>query len=190
MTQKQSQTFHANEAAQKAFIARTTEHLRTMEELGGKWFTEMSKVATFQAKVVQSVLIGVQAHVMAVAGIKAPLDMTEVQRATLKPLFEQAVEHSKEAHAIAMTGAHEIGKAIEAKILEVQKNTGDAIHQACEQAPDALKPLAQAVQTALETAQDATETTQKQMKRVSKIIADKMRAAGIIKAQAEKAARA
>ncbi len=149
-------------AAQKAQVA-------TLFDLSSKALASVEKLNELNLQAAKASLSESASHVQAVLSVKDVQELVALQSTVLQPLAEKAASYSRHLYDIASGVGAEFGKVAEVQAADAQKQFAAAVDTAVKSAPQGSESAVAAVKNAMSTATSAIESVQKAVKQATEL---------------------
>ncbi|HEX5804978.1 MAG TPA: phasin family protein [Macromonas sp.] len=170
-------------AAQKAQIS-------SLFDLSSKALSSVEKIAELNLQASKASLSESANHVQALLSVKDVQDLMSLQTTVLQPLAEKAASYSRHLYEIASGVGTELSKAAESQAADVQKQFVSAVDTAMKSAPQGSESAVAAVKNAVSTAAAAMESVQKAVKQATDMAEANFNAVASTAVNATKATKA
>jgi phasin family protein len=149
-------------AAQKAQVA-------TLFDLSSKALTSVEKLNELNLQAAKASLSEGASHAQAVMSVKDLQELVALQNTVMQPMAEKAASYSRHLYDIATGMGTEISKLAEGQAADAQKQFVAAVDTAVKSAPQGSESAVAAVKNAMSTASAAMESVQKAVKQATEM---------------------
>lgn len=170
-------------AAQKAQVA-------TLFDLSGKALASVEKLNELNLQAAKASLAESASHAQAMMSVKDVQELMTLQSSLLQPMAEKAASYSRHLYDIATGMGAEISKLAEGQAADVQKQFVAAVDSAVKSAPQGSESAVAAVKNAVSTAAAAMESVQKAVKQATELAEANFNAVASTAVNATKTAKA
>jgi phasin family protein len=147
-------------AAQKAQVA-------ALFDLSSKALASVEKLTELNLQATKATLSETASTAQAALGVKDVQELLALQASVMQPLAEKAASYSRHLYDIASGATAEFSKVAEAQAADVQKKFVAAVDTAVKSAPQGSESAVAAVKNAVSTASAAMESVQKAVKQAT-----------------------
>ncbi len=154
---------------QEQLLASHKANLETLFGLTQKAFEGVEKLVELNVAASRTALNEASSHTQAVLSAKDVQQLLALQASQFQPLAEKAVAYSRHLYNIASGTGAEFGKAVEAQAAEIQRNFGNFVDTATQNAPAGTETSVAVFKSAVSAANNAFESVQKAVKQASDV---------------------
>jgi phasin family protein len=170
-------------AAQKAQVA-------SLFDLGTKAMSSMEKLTELNMQASKAALAETTSHLSAVMSAKDVQELMKLQAAAVQPMAEKAASYTRHVYDITSGTGAEFAKLAEAQAADAQKQFVAAVDTAVKSAPQGSESAVAAVKNAVSTATAAMESVQKAVKQATQMAEANFNAVASTAVKASKTSKA
>ena len=113
--------------SQDKFIAKNLATVHAMKRLTLHCFSSLEKLAELNMAASKSLMAGSFHHAQHLLDVKKPEELMNLQLGLMVPASEKMISYGQHVLTLATDISSELGKALESKILDFQKNISDSL---------------------------------------------------------------
>ena len=148
-------------------LAAHKANIETLFGLTNKAFEGVEKLVELNVAASRAALNEAANHTQAAFGVKDAQELIALQSGLFQPLAEKVTSYSRHLYEIAAGTSTELGKAVEVKTAEAQKNFATLVETATQNAPAGSESAVAVMKSAVSAANNAFESVQKAVKQAT-----------------------
>ena len=148
-------------------IAAHKANIETLFGLTNKAFEGVEKLVELNVTASRAALNEAASHTQAAFSVKDAQELMALQAGLFQPLAEKVTSYSRHLYEIASGTGTELGKAVEVKTAEAQKNFATLVESATQNAPAGSEAAVAVMKNAVCAANNAFESVQKAVKQAT-----------------------
>ena len=148
-------------------LAANKANLETLVGLTTKAFSGVEELIELNLAAAKSAMSDSQEHIHASMSVKDVQELLALQSSLFQPLAEKTASYSRHVYEITSETGAELGKAVEAKATEAQKQMVSFFDSALKNAPAGSESAVTFLKQALNASNTAAESVQKVVKQAT-----------------------
>lgn len=166
-----------SQATLERFAAICRENVETGISCANTAFSGAERLCALNMNAVRGILEDVAANVTTMLAAKDPRDVVALQVSLAQPALEKVVAYSRSVFQVVSHTNDEIGKFVESRVADFQKDVASVLTNAAKNAPVGNDVALSVVKSAIAAATTAYDSLAKAAKEVAELTANNVTAA-------------